>query len=515
MHIQDTRTRTGKPCRPFILMLAALAVLALASPAAMAAIALYTVPNGLQDTEGGASSDVPFGNDMNCGDGIRYQQVINGDQVAGGNIGALAFRLDGGQSDDGPFTYTGVRVALSSTEVSSTSMNLNFTDNVGIDNQVVFSGDINVDPTSTAMNPNPFDFEIPVDDPFPFDPSSSNLLVDITIEGCPNASFFLDAVSGNDDTLGLFANDKDNIGGIFVNGLVVEMVSSTPPPTPPLYNCPAAGGGDGLHRGFLLEAFPTNNLGRVRLTYRTNGTGFYRVRLTARQDSYEGAIIGRQVAVFEATSNPEVIAHTYDFRNADVRPGSTIAFTQEVISASGSIFYDRGPCGLGGGGCAECPDVTQTDDTTPQLDTFRRASVAVTVLDSSPLARMRGLGSNWRVVDRSGEGFMIHVTDRDQLVAIWFTYDDNGEQMWIFGSAQDFTTNAATMDAVVNSGPTFFDLRGDMFDSGLFMPEPWGQFHIRFEDCDSAVVNYESTTGFGSGSFEIERLYTTEQGICP
>ena len=513
------RTHSDNPSKPRLrapaLILVALFALLGASTGALAAIAQYSVPNGLEDSEGGASSDVPFGNDMNCTDGIRYQQVIDGDQVFGGNVGALAFRLDGGQADVGPFTYTDVTVTLSSTDASPGSLNLNFNDNVGIDNKVVFSGDINVDPTTTAMNPNPFDFEIPLDDGFPFDASSSNLLIDITIGGCPSASFFLDAVSGNDDVLGLFANDKDNTGGTIVNGLVAELVSSTPPPTPPLYSCPAVGGGDGLDRGILLESFPFNQLGRVTLTYRTNGTGFYRVRLTARQGSYDGAVIGRQVGVFEATSNPEVIEHTFDFGNADVAEGSTVTLTQEIVSQSGSIFYDVGPCGVGDGGCGACEDVTQTSGTDPQLDNFRRASAAIEVLDSSPLSRFRGLGSNWRVVGRSGEGFMIDVTDRNQLVAIWFTYDENGEQMWIFGAAQNFTTNQATMDAQVNSGPTFFDLRGDPFDTGLFMPVPWGQFHIRFEDCDSAVVNYQSTTGFGSGSFEIERIYDTEQGICP
>lgn len=509
--------RSGARAGVLLLALA----LGFASSGALAAVALITVPDGLADSEGDSSSAAPFGDDTSCIDGMRYQQVIDGDQLSPGNIGSLAFRLDSGESSVGPLTYEGVTISLSTTSRSSGTLSTKFADNVGLDNRVVFSGDLTVSADTNAVAPNPFDFDVIPTSTFPFPGSGvsgGNLLVDIVVEDCPPASFLLDAVSESTDTRGLFAGDRNDDTGTMQDGLVSQLTVSTPPPTLPYYNCPlGGGGGDGLARGIILDDFPADTLGRVELNYNVTVPGYYRIDLTARQGAYNGAVIGQGSVVFTVSDTSETVAATHEFRGAPVRPGSSVMFTHEVVVSppGGSVFYDVGPCGVSAPDCDACPDVFQTSGTEPPDDSVRRNSVAIEVTPSLPDSRPRGLGGNWSVQDRDAEGFMIDVTDRDQLVVIWFTYDEAGTQMWLLGTIQEFDSNSGAMGLIRIVGPTFEEIRSASFDNSSFVFENWGQMHIRFDDCNSGQVNFESFDDFGSGSFEIERSYGVEQGQCP
>ncbi|NKI36530.1 hypothetical protein HFP89_15270 [Wenzhouxiangella sp. XN79A] len=478
---------------------------------AFAAIAVFTVPNGLDGVEGDSASSLPFGDTAACSNGFRYQQVINGDQGLFGTIGSIAFRLDGGAAPVGPLTYGNTTVTLSSTDRTAATLSTNFEENVGLDRQVVWSGDLQIDAAIDAIGTNPFDILVVDGGGFRFGDTGDNLLIDIVVEGCPlGAAFFMDAVAGSSATRAVFSGDIDSDVGSPAQGLVAEVVASTPPPVPPLYDCPVRGtGGDRPSRGIYLENFPTNQLGRVTLNYRLSDPGQYRVELTARQGSYDGAVIGSQDRVFAAQAADALEPVTFDFRNASVAPGSTVTFTQRVISqpAGADIFFDLGE--------GPCTDVFETNGTAPPLDSFRRDSVGITVLPSSAETRPLGLGGNWTVVGRDAEGFMIDVTDRNQLVAIWFTYDDDGTQMWMIGTAQQFDRAGAAMDLFRTDGPTFEQIRQIGFDNSLIDIEPWGGMYLRFLDCNSATVAWRSTTGFGQGDFEIERLYETESNLCP
>lgn len=477
---------------------------------AFAAIALFTVPNGLDGVDGDSASSLPFGDTAACSNGFRYQQVINGDQGVFGTIGSVAFRLEGGAAAVGPLTYGNATVTLSSTDRSAATLSTNFDENLGLDRQVVWSGDLEVLASTNAMGTNPFDILVVDGGGFLFGDEGDNLLIDIRVEDCPpGAAFFMDAVAGTGATSAMFSGNVDSEDGSPAQGLVAEVIASTPPPVPPLYDCPTLGGGDGLDRGIYLENFPTNQLGRVTLTYRVNTSGRYRVELTARQGAFDGAVIGSRDVAFDVqdAADPEPV--TFDFRNAPVAPGSTVTLTQRVVfqPEGSSIFFD-----VGDGPCA---DVFETQGTTPPLDSVRNNHAGITVIPSSAETRLLGLGGNWTVVDRSAEGFMIDITDLGQLVAIWFTYDDDGSQMWLIGTAQTFDDAGVGMDLFKTDGPTFSEIRQSGFDNALIDVEPWGRMYLRFQDCNSATVAYESTAGFGAGDFDIERVYETEDNVCP
>jgi|GEM_PF-1666773 len=504
--------RTPRPTLPDCGRVLALALVVgmplLEAGTANAAVALRVVPNSAADADAETDNNIPFGGAGFCGDGVRYQQLLDGSEIGTANITGLAFRLDGGESSDmDPFDYGMTTVKLSSTTATPSSMSDTLADNVGPDETLVYSGDFSQGATVDASPTQPFDFELPLDAPFPFDGSSKNLLLDISMSNCFNRSGVFRFFDRSFDALARrYAADKnasvaDNGGS---SGLVTQVTISSGALEPALYDCPFGGSsGDLPRRGFYLENFPAKRLDDVTLRYYPSQAGDYTVKLTAREGTYDGRVIGGPRTVsFHASGPSDAITRTFDFGGATVTEGATVTFSQEVVDQpTGSrLFYDYGS--------TACPDITQTNHTDPPLDTHRRDGVGVTV---TAVNRMRGLGGNWTVVGHNGEGFMIDVTDAGQLVAIWFTYDEAGNQMWLIGVDNNFDSNTASMTMTEITGPSF----GPDFDVADRMDRNWGTLQFSFDGCDEGTVNYNSTTGFGAGSYDIEKIYHGEQNNCP
>ncbi|RFF31381.1 hypothetical protein [Wenzhouxiangella sediminis] len=472
-----------------------------------AAIALIVVPDEAFDSPGNSSTSEPFGATSQCTDGMRFQQIIDGDTIGGGNISGLGFRLDDGQPALGSVTYGDTTIKLSSTTRNPGNMSKTFADNIGSDETLVFQGDFTVS-AGTGSPTNPFDFQLPIDVPFEFDGSSHNLLIDVTVENCPAGAdgYVFDADTR--DVKSEYAFDKDAgtaAGTTSAGGLVTEVVLTSPPPIPPLYSCPFNGtGGDFLDRGFYVQDFPGERLDRVTLQYYPHAAGLYTLELTAREGGYDGRLIGRRTVTFDASGSSDVQRQTYDFGGATVTEGAVVAFSHEIIRRPGSAGISYDTASNSGG----CPDIVQTHGTSPPLDSVRRDSVGLQI---THVSRPRGLGGNWSVFGHSGEGFMVDVTASNQLVAIWFTYDDAGNQMWLTGVAEDFDGNQATMSVNEVTGPVF----GPDFDPGDVVIDDWGTLSFTFDNCEEGTVHYNSTTGFGSGVYEIVKVYNTEQQMCP
>lgn len=150
-----------------------------------------------------------------------------------------------------------------------------------------------------------------------------------------------------------------------------------------LYSCPDNGtGGDQVTRGFYVTNYPGATLETVTLRYYSgSGDGDYTVSLTARLSTYDGTIIGStQTRTINFAGQP--VSATFVFGGAPVPPGSTVTFTQVLISgpapADNVLFYDTG--------VEPCANVTQTNGTNAPLSSFRRNSVGVTITGSRPVA---------------------------------------------------------------------------------------------------------------------------------
>ena len=114
---------------------------------------------------------------------------------------------------------------------------------------------------------------------------------------------------------------------------------------------------------------------------------------------------------------------------------------------------------------------------------------------------------SWYDQNRSGEGYIIEVLENNQVVLLWYTYDLDGNHMWLVDSDGVITETeqGVTLDfnnTNMSRGPNF----GNDFDVMDLEVIPWGSLHFELT-CDSGTVSYNSTIdGFGQGSYNITKL---------
>ncbi len=131
--------------------------------------------------------------------------------------------------------------------------------------------------------------------------------------------------------------------------------------------------------------------------------------------------------------------------------------------------------------------------------------VDLLVPEVSPIGLVSG---SWYNETRSGEGYVLEVLEDGNAVVFWFTYDTQGNHMWLLGS-QGVVTQQGTQVLV-----DFTDVRtfaggvfGHNFDSSTIESQEWGELHFSFDCNGSSAVNYSSSVeGFGSGSFALTKL---------
>jgi len=123
-----------------------------------------------------------------------------------------------------------------------------------------------------------------------------------------------------------------------------------------------------------------------------------------------------------------------------------------------------------------------------------------------------GLSGSFYDPVRNGEGLIVEWLPDGRVLAIMFTYDPNGQQMWIFGVAQS-DGQSVTMDVLY---PTGFTRWGAAFDSGEVVLESWGTFTLTWSDCDNLVFEYSSELpGYGSATRNYQRLSNLRGLDCP
>jgi hypothetical protein len=125
-----------------------------------------------------------------------------------------------------------------------------------------------------------------------------------------------------------------------------------------------------------------------------------------------------------------------------------------------------------------------------------------------------GASGQWYNASRDGEGLFVEIVDSEAIQKIsvaWFTYDENGNQMWLVGLAdlQDDQT-AVTIPVVVTSGPKF----GPDYDPAAMNRTPWGTLSLNFSTCSAGILSYASSVGFGSGAINLIRLTSLTQVRC-
>lgn len=117
---------------------------------------------------------------------------------------------------------------------------------------------------------------------------------------------------------------------------------------------------------------------------------------------------------------------------------------------------------------------------------------------------------NWYNPEQSGHGLQIEVLDLNRAVVAWFTFDNDGNPMWLFGLGSHSDTTLI-VDLERFEGPRF----PPFFDSGDLQREPWG--HIEFEllDCNEAHLEWmPEVPGFSPGEMPLRRLTAVDGARC-
>lgn len=119
-----------------------------------------------------------------------------------------------------------------------------------------------------------------------------------------------------------------------------------------------------------------------------------------------------------------------------------------------------------------------------------------------PTSAAASISGSWFNPERSGEGFVVEALSDSRALVYWFTYDDLGNQVWIFSDGVLNGTSLTVDEALISSGGIF----GQAFDPDQVVFETWGSLNFEF-GCAAATVTYASPlAGFGSGAIELQRL---------
>jgi len=229
--------------RPFHRLL--LCVLALALVGMSASAQTVVVPSTLQGVEGNSNNCFPF--DVGSYDflSMRYQQVYAASefQAAGGPvlITGINFRPD--WKWGGPFdaVLPAIQINFSTTKAGPDALSVIFSNNVGADDTLVYSGPLHLTSIFSGPlgGPMGFDIQIPLATPFLYDPSAGNLLLDVRNFGGGTLYVPFDAQAQyGDSTSSVYSYGADTVqdtqgytGGIRSSGLVTQFTFGTTAPT--------------------------------------------------------------------------------------------------------------------------------------------------------------------------------------------------------------------------------------------------------------------------------------------
>ena len=125
------------------------------------------------------------------------------------------------------------------------------------------------------------------------------------------------------------------------------------------------------------------------------------------------------------------------------------------------------------------------------------------------------ISGTWYEPKRPGHGFIINITGQTNnltLVATWYTYNNQRQQMWLSGAAPlSKGSTRVNIPLTISTGALF----GAEFNSDDIVIKPWGNLIFEFDSCDTGIARYQPNNDqFQSGSIAITRLTNTAGLEC-
>jgi hypothetical protein len=140
---------------------------------------------------------------------------------------------------------------------------------------------------------------------------------------------------------------------------------------------------------------------------------------------------------------------------------------------------------------------------------FVKGALNTTINTVAPIEEPVGLiTGSWYDPLRSGEGYILEILEDGRAILIWYTYDNDGNHMWLIDSNGVVTQegNDINLDfnnVVVTSGAVF----GEDYNPDNVINTSWGEVHMQLNCSGTGTVNYSSTIdGFGSGQYNVTKL---------
>ncbi|MDX1461269.1 MAG: hypothetical protein R3348_09465, partial [Xanthomonadales bacterium] len=123
-----------------------------------------------------------------------------------------------------------------------------------------------------------------------------------------------------------------------------------------------------------------------------------------------------------------------------------------------------------------------------------------------------GLSGSYFDPARDGEGIIVEWLTSGQVLVVFFTYDQNDNQLWLIGIGTP-NGNSVTMDALYASTYTSW---GRGFDPNDVSITSWGTFTLTWTECHAVSFSYNSSVpGFGSAMRNYIRLSRLDETSCP
>lgn len=132
-------------------------------------------------------------------------------------------------------------------------------------------------------------------------------------------------------------------------------------------------------------------------------------------------------------------------------------------------------------------------------------------IPGQPVMAYAGQSGSWYDTSRSGEGFALQWLARGQAVVTWYTYDTQGNQVWLLGVGTEQDGAIVFEHMEISSGTHF----GTAFDPAEVRKVDWGTLTLHL-DCHGGTAHYASKqAAFGTGVLTLTRLTTLAQPACP
>lgn len=122
-----------------------------------------------------------------------------------------------------------------------------------------------------------------------------------------------------------------------------------------------------------------------------------------------------------------------------------------------------------------------------------------------------GITGYWYNPSQSGHGFDVQVPSSGNLIAIWYVFDNAGNNLWLIGQGT-YSGGTATLAAYTTTGGLF----PPAFNPANITRTQWGTLTLSFTDCNNGTASWVPLVpGYVSGSMPIARLTGVSGLACP